>query len=270
MREMKDSGIVWIGNIPSSWNVAPIRAAFEEVTQRNTDGTIKNALKFTYGRIVEKGNFDADEDNYVADTIRNYTVVTPGTIMLNGLNLNFDFVSQRIGLVEDTGVITSAYTAFKPKDESITPKYATYLFKSYDNCKAFHNMGGGVRKILNFSELKRQYVVCPPLSEQKRIADFLDGKCAEIDGLVADIQSQIDTLEQYKRSVITETVTKGLNPDVEMKDSGIQWIGMIPNNWNTSKIKYIAEFKPHCDVEQLKPDSVVGYAPMECKKEVIL
>lgn len=239
MREMKDSGIEWIGDIPTSWNVVPIRAAFGEVTQRNTDGTIKNALKFTYGKIVEKGNFDADEDNYVADTIRNYTVVAPGTIMLNGLNLNFDFVSQRIGLVEDTGVITSAYTAFRPKDESVMPEYATYLFKSYDNCKAFHNMGGGVRKILNFSELKRQYVVYPPLSEQKRIADFLDGKCAEIDALIADIQTQIDTLEQYKRSVITETVTKGLNPDAEMKDSGIFYMAPMNSHWELTKIGYI-------------------------------
>lgn len=262
MREMKDSGIVWIGNIPSSWIVVPIRAAFEEVTQRNTDGTIKNALKFTYGRIVEKGNFDADEDNYVSDTIRNYTVVTPGTIMLNGLNLNFDFVSQRIGLVEDTGVITSAYTAFKPKDESITPKYATYLFKSYDNCKTFHNMGGGVRKILNFSELKRQYVVCPPLSEQKRIADFLDGKCAEIDALVADIQTQIDTLEQYKRSVITETVTKGLNSDVEMTDSGIDGAGLTPSHWKTTRLCYECYIRARLGWRGLKADEYVdeGYA----------
>ena len=232
MREMEDSGIEWVGLVPQSWSINPIRAEFQEVTEKNKLGLVKNALKFTYGNIVKKDNFDADDDNYVADTILNYTVVNPGTIMLNGLNLNFDFVSQRVALAKDRGIITSAYIAFAPNSKGcISPRFITYLLKAYDGCKAFHNMGGGVRKILNFSELKKQYIVYPILVEQKRIADFLDAKCAEIDTLTADIQTQIDTLEQYKRSVITETVTKGLNPNAEMKDSGIQWVGEIPVHW---------------------------------------
>lgn len=242
MREMKDSGIAWIGQIPQDWIIKPIRADFEEVTTKNTDGKVKTALKFTYGSIVKKDNFDADDDTYVAGTILNYTVVTPGTIMLNGLNLNFDFVSQRVGLVTEFGVITSAYIAFRPDRERILPEFATYLFKAYDGCKAFHNMGGGVRKILNFSELKRQYVVYPKLITQAHIVSYLDAKCAEIDALAADIQTQIDTLEQYKRSVITEAVTKGLKPDVEMKDSGIQWIGMMPSHWDCIRGKYILKY----------------------------
>ena len=169
MRRMKNSGIEWVGEIPVGWTIKPIRAEFEEVTKKNTTGEVNNALKFTYGNIVRKENFDADEDSYVADTILNYTVVSPGTIMLNGLNLNFDFVSQRIGLVREVGVITSAYTAFKPISNRILPEYATYLFKAYDGCKAFHNMGGGVRKILNFSELKRHYIFYPELSKQKKM-----------------------------------------------------------------------------------------------------
>lgn len=232
MRATKDSGIEWVGRVPQSWSVNPIRAEFQEVTEKNKLGLVKNALKFTYGNIVKKDNFDADDDNYVADTILNYTVVNPGTIMLNGLNLNFDFVSQRVALVKERGIITSAYIAFAPNSNGrISSQFITYLLKAYDGCKAFHNMGGGVRKILNFSELKKQYIVYPTLVEQQRIADFLDTKCAEIDALTADIQTQIDTLEQYKRSVITETVTKGLNPNVEMKDSGIGWVGEIPVHW---------------------------------------
>ena len=232
MRTMKDSGIEWVGRVPQSWSVNPIRAEFQEVTEKNKLGLVKNALKFTYGNIVKKDNFDADDDNYVADTILNYTVVNPGTIMLNGLNLNFDFVSQRVALVKERGIITSAYIAFAPNSNGrISSQFITYLLKAYDGCKAFHNMGGGVRKILNFSELKKQYIVYPTLVEQQRIADFLDAKCAETDALTADIQTQIDTLEQYKRSVITETVTKGLNPVAEMKDSGIEWVGRIPAHW---------------------------------------
>ena len=85
-------------------------------------------------------------------------------------------------------------------------------------------------------------ILIPPMDEQCRIADFLDTKCAEIDALTADIQTQIDTLEQYKRSVITETVTKGLNPDAEMKDSGIQWIGDMPAHWDVIRGKYILRY----------------------------
>lgn len=243
MREMKDSGIEWVGQIPFSWDVKPIRAKFREVTEKNKLGIEKNALKFTYGNIVKKDNFDAADDDYVANTILNYMVVNPGTIMLNGLNLNFDFVTQRVALVKERGIITSAYIAFAPiLDDDISTQFFTYLLKAYDSCKAFHNMGGGVRKILNFAELKKQYIVYPTITEQKRIANFLDAKCAEIDALTADIQTQIDILEQYKRSGITEAVTKGVNPDVEMKDSGIEWIGEIPSTWNIIRGKYLLKY----------------------------
>ena len=243
MREMKDSGIEWVGQIPFSWDVKTIRAKFREVTEKNKLGIEKNALKFTYGNIVKKDNFDAADDDYVANTILNYMVVNPGTIMLNGLNLNFDFVTQRVALVKERGIITSAYIAFAPiLDDDISTQFFTYLLKAYDSCKAFHNMGGGVRKILNFAELKKQYIVYPTITEQKRIANFLDAKCAEIDALTADIQTQIDILEQYKRSVITEAVTKGVNPDVEMKDSGIEWIGEIPSTWNIIRGKYLLKY----------------------------
>lgn len=253
MSTMKDSGIVWIGLIPKEWNSIPIRAGFEEVTDKNYAGSIKNALKFTYGEIVPKTNFEAEGDDYVTNTIMNYTVVEPGTIILNGLNLNFDFVSQRIGLVKTKGVITSAYMAFKPSNERISSEFATYLFKAYDGCKAFHNMGGGVRKILNFNEFKRYYVCFPSTLEQKAIVNYLDSKCAEIDALTTDIQSEINTLEAYKRSVITEAVTKGLNPNVPMKDSGIEWVGDIPASWNIQKGKYCLNYiqkptKPDDDV----------------------
>ena len=243
MREMKDSGIEWIGEIPNDWNLKPIYTVFEEVVNKNYNGNITNALKFTYGTIVRKQNFDADEDDYVANTILNYTIVTPGTIMLNGLNLNYDFVSQRIGLVKEKGIITSAYMAFRPnKTNQIDSEFATYLFKAYDGCKAFHNMGGGVRKILNFTEFKKHYLPFPSINEQRCIVSILNEKCSEIDTASEDIQKQISVLEDYKKSVITEAVTKGLNPDVEMKDSGIEWVGKIPKHWSVEKGKYILKY----------------------------
>lgn len=231
MREMKDSGISWVGEMPKEWRCLPIRALFTENRNKNFLGKETRALQFKYGTIIPKKNFDPEE-NYVAETILNYNIVDRGMIMLNGLNLNFDFVSKRIALVTERGIITSAYMSFYPTDTTtVLSEYANYLLKSYDNCAAFHNMGGGVRKILNFDELKRQYFILPPLAEQQRIAEFLDRACGKIDGLKADIQVQIDTLEQYKRSVITEAVTHGLNPSAPMKDSGIPWVGKIPAKW---------------------------------------
>lgn len=231
MREMKDSGISWVGEIPKEWRCLPIRALFTENRNKNFLGKETKALQFKYGTIIPKKNFDPEE-NYVAETILNYNIVDRGMIMLNGLNLNFDFVSKRIALVTERGIITSAYMSFYPTDTmTVLSEYANYLLKSYDNCAAFHNMGGGVRKILNFDELKRQYFVLPPFAEQQRIAEFLDRECGKIDGLKADIQAQIDTLEQYKRSIITEAVTHGLNPSAPMKDSGIPWVGEIPAKW---------------------------------------
>lgn len=239
MREMKDSGISWIGEIPKEWKCLPIRALFTENRNKNFLGRETKALQFKYGTIVPKKNFDPEE-NYVAETILNYNIVDRGMIMLNGLNLNFDFVSKRIALVTERGIITSAYMSFYPTDTTtVLSEYSNYLLKSYDNCAAFHNMGGGVRKILNFDELKRQYFILPSLAEQQRIAEFLDRECGKIDGLKADIQAQIDTLEQYKRSVITEAVTHGLNPSAPMKDSGINYISEHPIHWSLRRLKYI-------------------------------
>lgn len=241
MPEMKDSRIEWISGIPAEWNSKPIRYLFRHVTEKNIFGNEKTALKFTYGTIIPKSDFDADTDDYVANTILNYTLVRPGVIMINCLNLNYDFVSQRIGLVKDKGAITSAYLAIEPK-EDVDSEYANYQLKYFDSIKAFHNMGTGVRKTLDFSELGKKYFILPSKTVQRKIVAYLNGKCAEIDSLHADIEKQIDVLEQYKKSVITEAVTKGLDPNAEMKDSGIKWIGKIPNHWKIEKGKYCLKY----------------------------
>ena len=240
MRQMKDSKIEWVGEIPENWEVKPIRALFVENNNKNVLGKETKALQFKFGEIVPKKNFNAADDEYVADTILKYNIVDKDMIVINGLNLNFDFVTKRVGLVKERGIITSAYMSFYIKDDkSMSPYYANYLLKSYDNCTAFHNMGGGVRKILTFEELKHNLFLLPPLTEQKEIAEYLDEKCGEIDALLADIKDEIETLEQYKRSVITESVTKGLNPSAPMKNSGIEWVGEIPEHW---EVKMIAAF----------------------------
>ena len=204
--EMKDSGIEWVGNIPVHWDTIPIRYLFAECRLKNILNQEKTALKFTYGTIIKKTNFDSDSDEYVAHTMTNYTVVYPGTIMINGLNLNYDFVSQRVGLVKDRGAITSAYLAIVPGSRVVS-EYANYQLKSWDYAKAFHNMGTGVRKTLDFSELGKKYFVTPSIEEQSKIVAFLDSKCKEIEAIIASKKQQLTVIDSYKKSLIYEYVT---------------------------------------------------------------
>lgn len=237
-RKMKDSGIEWIGEIPEGWEIVPVRSCFDEVRTKNTDGQEQNALQFKSGNIISKTNFNASMDDYVADTITNYTVVLPDTVMINGLNLNYDFKSLRVALVKEKGVITSAYLAIFPDRKKIFPQYATYLFKGYETKMAFHNMGAGIRKTLGYKEFKNQPLLLPSKEEQNKISAYLDSKCSHIDIMLSKIRSSIEEYKKLKQAVITQAVTKGVCSEREMKNSGVKWIGEIPKEWVCEKIKY--------------------------------
>lgn len=243
-RKMKDSGIEWIGEIPEGWEVVPVRSCFDEVRTKNTDGQEQNALQFKSGNIISKANFNANTDDYVADTITNYTVVLPDTVMINGLNLNYDFKSLRVALVKEKGVITSAYLAIFPDRKKISPQYATYLFKGYETKMAFHNMGAGIRKTLGYKEFKNQPILLPSKEEQNKISAYLDSKCSHIDTMLFRTRSGIEEYKKLKQAVITQAVTKGVRGEREMKDSGVEWIGEIPKEWAVSPMKHFTDILP--------------------------
>lgn len=240
-RAMKNSGYDWIGQVPDSWLVLPAQRGFTEIKRKNTDGSVQKALQFKAGTIIPKVNFDADSDDYVAETITAYTVVEPGTVMINGLNLNYDFKTQRSALVKERGVITSAYLALQPDTVMITPEFATYLFKGYETKMALHNMGSGIRLTLGWKEFKKQPVLFPPIQEQEHIVRYLDRRCSEIDLVIAEIQRSIEEYKKLKQSVITAAVTKGIRGGRPMKDSGVEWIGEIPVDWAVVKLNRIAD-----------------------------
>lgn len=231
-----------IGEIPDEWGTTRISNVISKVKEQNKNGKEKQALQFTYGEIIPKKDFDADKEEYVAKTMLTYNLVQPGDIILNCLNLNYDFVTQRIGLVKDSGAITSAYIAMRCNTEKLSSEYAAYFFKACDACKIFHTMGSGVRKTLTFTELQKKEIPLPPLPEQQRIADFLDTKCGILDRTIDAVSRQIEDLEKYKKALITKTVTKGIckkgEPERAMKDSGVEWIGEVPEEWSVSKVKY--------------------------------
>ena len=200
---MRDSGIEWIGQIPEHWEVELIGNRIKEHSNPNVGEVERNALQFKAGNIISKS---VGGSIYVPNTLEAYNIVDKGIVMLNGLNLTFDFVTQRVALVKERGVITSTYLALQPQN-GICSEYLTYLFKSYDTCKAFHSMGRGLRQTLSYNELRKYLVICPPTTEQQAIADYLDEKCADIDSLIQTKQSKIDSLKEYKKSIIYEYVT---------------------------------------------------------------
>ena len=169
-RAFKDSGIEWIGQIPKEWEVELIGNNIKEINDKNDDSSEDNALQFKMGSIISKKGGDS---KYNPESLAAYTKVIEGDIIINGLNLSFDFISQRVGLVKEKGVITSTYLTLRPSS-LLHSDFINYLFKAYDNCKAFHGMGRGLRQILAYRELKNQKLIYPLLPEQKKIADYLD------------------------------------------------------------------------------------------------
>lgn len=247
--EYKDSGEQWLGEIPSHWEVKRWHVLMNENTEQNTDCSVTRQLQFKYGSIIEKNN--QDEDKEVLETISKYLVVKPGDIMLNGLNLNYDFVSQRVGQVTQNGVITSAYICLRPTGRA-NENYLVYLLKAMDSQKLFHGMGTGVRLTLSFKELKNVNLVLPPLSEQTAIVSYLDRVTSQLDEAIAQQQRMIDLLNERKQIIIQHAVTKGLDPKAEMVESGVEWIGRMPRGWKLIKIKYLAKLQSGTNLTSLE------------------
>lgn len=228
----KNSGISWIGEIPEHWDVKRVASFFNENKSVNKELVYKRAYQFKCGSLVPKNEI-GDEKEY-EETYVKYTVLNKNDLV----NLNYDFVSQRVAICPAKGIITSAYIAVTPRDD-VNPMYYCWLFKTMDNKKMLHGMGTGIRLTLSFAELKTQLIPVPPIEEQKSIVAYLDKKTEQINNLIVAKQKQIELLKEYKQSLIANAVTKGINPKAKMKDSGINWIGQIPAHW---EIKRIASF----------------------------
>ena len=184
---------------------------------------------------------DLDAGGKMPASFDGYQRLEPGNLLM--CLFDIDVTPRCIGLIKQAGLSSPAYSQFVLSNGADAAYYC-YYYTMLDNDKTLLHLAKNLRHSLTEDQLGAIPVIVPPTDEQRRIADFLDAKCAEIDALTADIQTQIDTLEQYKRSVITETVTKGLNPDAEMKDSGIEWIGVIPAHWSIHPVyTYFGERK---------------------------
>ena len=229
MIEMKESGITWVGNIPKHWNFN--KAKYHFTNDKYVVGVKSanyNRLALTLKGVIHRKK--EDNEGLQPNDFNTYQLLKTGELVFKLIDLQ-NVSTSRVGLAHDTGIVSPAYIILHANND-INPAYAEKFFLMMWHREIFNALGdAGVRSNLNAGDLLNVFIPVPPLKEQNKIADFLDEKCAEIDSISAEIQEQIDTLEEYKKSVITEAVTKGLNPNVEMKESGIEWIRQIPKKW---------------------------------------
>ncbi|MDE5619092.1 MAG: restriction endonuclease subunit S [Ruminococcus sp.] len=233
MREMKDSGIEWIGEIPEHWAFSRISSLYRLRSEKVSDRDYP-PLSVTKSGILPQldtvAKTDAHDDR---------KLVKRGDFVINSRSDR----RGSCGISEYDGSVSLINTVLYPIAE-MNPRYYNCFFHMNEFADEFYKWGHGIVDDLwttRWQDMKNIVIIVPPVDEQERIAKFLDEKCTNIDSLISELKKQTETLEEYKQSVITETVTKGLNSDVEMKDSSVQWIEKIPKHWNTHPIYYYFE-----------------------------
>lgn len=237
-RPMKDSGAEWIGEIPESWNLNKLKRIFQ------IKKTIANSLGYDVLSVTQKGlkrkNITSNEGQVSADYSK-YQIVEPNDFVMN----HMDLLTGWVDCSKMNGVTSPDYRVFRASNTLlVNNQYYKYIFQICYSNKIFYGLGQGVSHLgrwrLQTDKFLNFIIPIPPSKEQQRIADYLDEKCARIEAITADTKQSIIEFKSYKKALITESVTKGLNPDVKMKDSGIGWIGEIPEHCNLRKIRMVS------------------------------
>jgi type I restriction enzyme S subunit len=232
----KYSGVEWLGEVPEHWELLPLFSVADERNESNRGMLEDNLLSLSYGRIIQK-DIDSN-DGLLPESFETYQIVHPDDIVFRLTDLQNDKRSLRTAIVDQRGIITSAYLALAPK--KLQPQFINYLLRAYDVTKVFYSMGGGLRQSLKFSDVKRLPILVPHPREQCEIATFLSRETSKIDALVKEQLLLIELLKEKRQAVISHAVTKGLSPDAPMKDSGIEWIGEVPSHWTMVRLKFMA------------------------------
>ena len=222
----KDSGIIWVGQTPQHWSEQKIKFLFKE--KKSTPNLSLNCGSISFGRVVFK-----DDDSIPSSRKETYQEVLDGEFLINPLNLNYDLKSLRIARSDKNVVVSPGYMVLQLQRQS-DPKFFEFLLHVFDT-EHMKSLGSGVRQTISFSHLKAERLPLPPIDEQRKIGQYLDKKTTLIDSLIQKTGRKVELLKEKRTSLINQVVTKGLNPDVEMKDSGVEWIGKIPSHWEIRK-----------------------------------
>ena len=227
----KDSGIIWVGQTPQHWSDQKIKFLFKE--KKSTPNLSLNCGSISFGRVVFK-----DDDSIPSSRKETYQEVLDGEFLINPLNLNYDLKSLRIARSDKNVVVSPGYMVLQLQRQS-DPKFFEFLLHVFDT-EHMKSLGSGVRQTISFNHLKTEQLPIPPIDEQRKIGQYLDRKTTLIDSLIEKTVRKIELLKEKRTSLINEVVTKGLNPDVEMKDSGVEWIGEIPSHWSLKRLSWVA------------------------------
>lgn len=219
----------------SRWRSVRLASLFHENTVKNGDFLLSNALQFRYGSIVQKKKFDLTSD--LIETYKKYTLIQPGDIMINGLNLNYDFITQRVALVPSTGIITSAYICLRPRN-SVNYRFYTYYLKALDALKVFNGLGTGIRLTLSYDSIKNMVLPLPPREEQDQIVRYLDWQVSKINRLIAAKRKQIKLLEATTAHYLENTIHKGTRNE-QLVETGNPWINSAPISWKKVRHKNV-------------------------------
>ncbi len=236
-RVMKDSGIEWIGNIPQDWKIIKNKYVFK----RRNNKVAENYINYQLLSLTKKGIIDKDLNETggkLPASFSTYQEVQKDDIVLCLFDLDVSAVFS--GISKYHGMISSAYGIFKTNQESI-PDYYDYLFQIIGFDRLYLPFSKSLRKTINEENFNSIYTIKPPYNEQIKIVDFLNKSTMTINNIITQTHQSIEELKKYRQSVITEAVTKGLNPNVEMKDSGIEPMVNVPKHWKINKIKYLFE-----------------------------
>ena len=252
MREMKDSGIEWIGAIPQDWKTDRLQWHLKEINVSNNPIQTKNILSLTIEAGVipyaEKGN----QGNKAKEDYSQYKIAFPDTLVINSMNV----IIGAVGISQYFGCVSPVYYVFEPI-EGTDLRYIYYLFTNTGFQKEMRKYAKGILEIrlrISSNDMLKRIVPSPPFKEQQRIADYLDKMCAEIDAVLEKTRASIEEYKKLKQAVITQAVTKGIRGDRPMKDSGIEWIGEIPAEWEIRKIFRV--INKVGDIDHYMPDSV--------------
>lgn len=232
MREMKQTNITWASQIPKHWSVMPNKYIMTKIKRICDIHKGEDIISLSMNGVIVR---DLEAGGKMPTSFNGYQFVYPGNLLM--CLFDYDVTPRCIGYINNYGITSPAYSQFVMENNNCA-KYYYYYYLMLDHTKELLHLAKNLRHSFTEDELGRINQIVPPVEEQERIAEFLDKECAKIDSIYADVEKQIETLEQCKRSVIQEAVTKGLNSNIQLKDSGMKWIGQVPSTWKIDKIKY--------------------------------
>lgn len=244
----KDSGFDWIGEVPENWELVPIRSIFKFRNEKNDPVITENILSLSIANGVTQYSEEGRGGNKRKDDITAYKIARPDDIVLNSMNV----IVGAVGLSKYFGAISPVYYALYIENQDASIKYYERIFQNESFQRGLLKFGKGIliklsgtgklntiRMKVSTDDLKTLIFPKPPFEEQVAIANFLDKKTALIDEAIAIKEKQIELLKERKKIIIQQAVTRGLNPDISMKDSGVDWIGEIPEHWGITRFKNI-------------------------------